>query len=77
MLGLRWKHKSRFHPGGAFPIEPKAVVRGVLYSVGVVIALSLTVRGRGRRVEPVDSQILYYGRMVGGRECCTVEKGII
>lgn len=49
------------------PLEPKAAVRGLLYSVRVVIALSLTVCGwEGERAEQVDSQIVCYEMMVGG-----------
>lgn len=46
-------------------LEPKAAVRGLLYSVGVVIALSLAGEGRARQAEQVDSQIMYCGIMVG------------
>lgn len=49
-----------------FTLEPKAAVRGLLYSVRVVIALSLTERGRGRRAEQVDGQIVCYEMMAGG-----------
>lgn len=67
----RWGLRSLLLSGRAFfTLEPKAAVRGLLYSVRVVIALSLTERGReggrGRRAEQVDGQIVCYEMMAGG-----------
>lgn len=56
-----------------FPLsQRRLVVRGLLYSVKVVTALSLTVEGGGG-----ESQIVYYGMMVGGWGWCTVGKSIL
>ena len=65
LLVCRWGLRSPLLSGRAFfTLEPKAAVRGLLYSVRVVIALSLT--EGGSRAEQVDGQIVCYEMMVGG-----------
>ena len=53
LLVCRWGLRSPLLSGRAFfTLEPKAAVRGLLYSVRVVIAHSLTEGGREGGREP-------------------------
>lgn len=59
------------------PLEPKAAVGGLLYSVRVVYCPLTDCGGEGERAEQVDGQTERYEMMVGGREWCTVGKCIL